>query len=410
MRILYLNTTYAGGGAEKVVRQIYQGMQQRGHEVYEIVCYNRRGNIDDPHVHVLYPNNLMKVFMRVQTYNRGNHNKTIPYAISYIRKFVKEHQIELIHLHNPHDNFLGIHDIAALTQLCPVVWTLHDLWALTGHCAFPYGCIEGWGRECTGCQHLELYPRLRKDRSKELWKEKKAAFTGKDFHFTVPSQWMKAQVEHSYLKGEFCQVIDNSIDVSLWKPLEKAEVRKKYDLDLAKYVLAFVAADLQVPQKGMKILVETLQKLEHKEKYVLLVAGKGSEKAEELFVGFAVKSFGYISDQRQMNEFLSMADLMVNPSVYETFGLVNIEAMASGTPVLAFDIGVMSEVVGEHGWCVPEVSADLLKNKIEEILDNKEELEYKTRLCHDYVEMKYDEKMMLDTFEHLYYKVVKGEV
>ena len=142
MRILYLNTTYAGGGAEKVVRQIYQGMQQRGHEVYEIVCYNRRGNIDDPHVHVLYPNNLMKVFMRVQTYNRGNHNKTIPYAISYIRKFVKEHQIELIHLHNPHDNFLGIHDIAALTQLCPVVWTLHDLWALTGHCAFPYGCID----------------------------------------------------------------------------------------------------------------------------------------------------------------------------------------------------------------------------------------------------------------------------
>ena len=89
MRILYLNTTYAGGGAEKVVRQIYQGMQQRGHEVYEIVCYNRRGNIDDPHVHVLYPNDLMKIFMRVQTYNRGNHNKTIPYAISYIRKFVK---------------------------------------------------------------------------------------------------------------------------------------------------------------------------------------------------------------------------------------------------------------------------------------------------------------------------------
>ena len=59
---------------------------------------------------------------------------------------------------------------------------------------------------------------------------------------------------------------------------------------------------------------------------------------------------------------------------------------------------------------MPEVSADLLKNKIEEILDNKEELEYKTKLCHDYVEMKYDEKMMLDTFEHLYYKVVKGEV
>ncbi len=174
MRILYLNTTYAGGGAEKVARQIYQGMQQRGHEVYEIVCYNRRGNIDDPHVHVLYPNDLMKIFMHVQTYNRGNHNKTIPYAISYIRKFVKEHQIELIHLHNPHDNFLGIHDIAALTQLCPVVWTLHDLWALTGHCAFPYGCVERWSRECAGCQHLELYPELR--RMKQGFVERKEGF------------------------------------------------------------------------------------------------------------------------------------------------------------------------------------------------------------------------------------------
>ncbi len=92
---------------------------------------------------------------------------------------------------------------------------------------------------------------------------------------------MKAQVgRHSYLKEESCQVIDNSIDVSLWKSLEKAEVRKKYDLDPTKYVLAFVAADLHVPQKGMKILVEALQKLEHKEKYVLLVAGEKDQKRQ----------------------------------------------------------------------------------------------------------------------------------
>ena len=141
MRILYLNTTYSGGGAERVTRQIYNGMKMRGHEVFEIVCYNRNDKTGDQDVHILYSGILGKVLLRLQTYNRGNHNRTIPYAIWYIQRFVKKNKIDIIHLNNPHDNFLGIRDIAKLRKLCPVVWTLHDLWALTGHCAFPYGCM-----------------------------------------------------------------------------------------------------------------------------------------------------------------------------------------------------------------------------------------------------------------------------
>ena len=72
MRILYLNTTYSGGGAEKVTRQIYDGMKKRGHDVYEIVCYNRRGTVEDEHVHVLYNGTVGKILMRLQTANRAN--------------------------------------------------------------------------------------------------------------------------------------------------------------------------------------------------------------------------------------------------------------------------------------------------------------------------------------------------
>ena len=100
---------------------------------------------------------------------------------------------------------------------------------------------------------------------------------------------------------------------------------------------------------------------------------------------------------------------MVNPSVYETFGLVNIEAMASGTPVLAFDIGVMSEVVGEHGWCVPEVSAQALAEKISEITDDRSMLQQKTDKCYAYIKGKYDEELMLDRFENLYRQVAKAK-
>ena len=106
MRILYLNTTYAGGGAERVTRQIYEGMQRRGHEVFEIVCYNRKGRILDDHIHVLYAGIAGKLLQRIQTRNRSNENLTIPYALHYILSFIKRNQIDIVHLDNPHDSFL----------------------------------------------------------------------------------------------------------------------------------------------------------------------------------------------------------------------------------------------------------------------------------------------------------------
>ena len=187
MRILYLNTTYSGGGAEKVTRQIYDGMKKRGHDVYEIVCYNRRGTVEDEHVHVLYNGTVGKILMRLQTANRANEDLTISYAINYIEQFVKKYKIDLIHLNNPHDSFLGIRDIGKLTEWCPVVWTLHDFWALTGHCAFPFGCDDRWKTGCTACEHLENYPRLRRDVCKKLFEYKQQYLCRKGIHFTVPS-------------------------------------------------------------------------------------------------------------------------------------------------------------------------------------------------------------------------------
>ena len=87
MRILYLNTTYAGGGAERVTRQIYEGMKKRGHEVWEIVCYNRKGEVEDQNIMVLYRTPLQKIWQRLLTHNRNNESMTIPYAVHKICRF-----------------------------------------------------------------------------------------------------------------------------------------------------------------------------------------------------------------------------------------------------------------------------------------------------------------------------------
>lgn len=405
MRILYLNTTYAGGGAEKVARQIYQGMKQRGHEVYEIVCYNRRGVIEDKNVHVLYPNNFGKVLQRLQTNNRSNCNLTIPYALWYICYFIKKHQIELVHLHNPHDSFLGIRDIQKIQECCPIVWTLHDFWALTGHCAVPYRCMEKWREGCSSCAYLDAYPRLRKDVSGELFQAKKAYFTGIGIQYTVPSLWMREKFSKSYLSKEACSVIFNSLNMKQWKAYEKEDLRKKYQIQTEKLLVAFVASDLNNPTKGMGILGKTLQNLD-KDKYFLLIAGTVSEKFQTYLQGFEYREFGYLSGQKKMNEFYALADVLVNPSLYETFGLVNIEAMASKTPVIAFAVGAISEVIGEEAaWCLNEMTPRALQIQIEEIERNREILHEKSKCCRSYVEQKYNEEQMLDQYEALYSKV-----
>ncbi len=405
MRILYLNTTYSGGGAERVARQIYDGMKVRGHEVYEIVCYNQRGEIADPHVQVLYSSVPGKILQRLQTRNRDNESLTIPYALRLIRRFIREKRIDVVHLHNPHDSFLGIRDISAIRELCPVVWTLHDFWALTGHCAFPFGCDGRWESGCRKCERLENYPRLRRDVCGDLYQQKEKALSGIGIQYVVPSEWMESQVRKSYLREESCQVICNSLDTQIWRSLDKGKLREKYGIRTDKLILAFVAADMKIPWKGMKLLASVLEKLDERN-YLLLVAGSCTEELKALTQRFELHDFGYIHDQEKMNEFYSLADLMVNPSAYETFGLVNIEAMACGTPVLAFDVCAMSEVIDESvGWCVPEVSAEALGGRIEYLECHREELLAKAAACHDYVKEKYDEQAMLDQYERLYEEI-----
>lgn len=402
MRILYLNTTYAGGGAERVTRQIYEGMKKRGHEVWEIVCYNRKGEVEDQNIMVLYRTPLQKIWQRLLTHNRNNESMTIPYAVHKICRFIKKYEIEIVHLNNPHDSFLGIKDIQTISQICPTVWTLHDLWALTGHCAFPVGCEERWKTGCKKCECLGNYPRLRRDVSADLYGKKKEYFTGNQIAFTVPSQWMRDQVKLSYLKDESCSVIVNSLDTAKWQLFHQETLRQKYGIATSKMVLAFVAADIRVPQKGMRLLGEVLSHL-NPEKYRLLIAGKCGEALENLTKAYETTYFGYISDQHKMNEFYALADVLVNPSTYETFGLVNIEAMASGTPVLAFDVCAMREIIGEDGgWCLAEKSAAAIEEKLKDLEVDRGELQRKAETCRQRVIELYDEEAMLDACEKLY--------
>lgn len=411
MNILYLNTTYQCGGAEKVASQLFRGMRGRGHTVYEIVCYDMKHCELPPGVQVLYPSLPMRIFNRLITGNHGNQSLHIGYSRRRILSFIKKHKIDLVHLHNAHGNFLGIQDIAEIAGACPVVWTLHDFWAMTGHCASPHGCSGLWKEGCNVCPRLDNYPNLRKDVSRQLWEAKKKAFRRHKIQFTVPSGWMYEQFEASHLKGLPCRRIYNSLDIHTWKPMDKQKVRMQYNLEEAENIIGFIAADPQKKLKGMDVLLEALSHIPDPEHYLLLVAGRENGLLKRLDGTFKVRRLGYLDSQKALNEFYAAADLLVNPSLYETFGLTNIEAMACQTPVAAFGACTMPEILGSScGWIAPEVSAKALADTIVRAFSGRDVLEEKGRAGRRRVEEVFSEEKMLDAFEELYRAVWKKEV
>lgn len=404
MNILYLNTTYQCGGAEKVTSQLFHGMKRRGHQVYQIVSYDTRNSTLPEGVHVLYASRLMRVFNRLITGNHGNRSLHIRYSRWYIKKFIRKHKIDVIHLNNPHDNFLGIDDIADLAEMRPMIWTLHDFWAMTGHCTYPHGCDDRWKNGCQTCSCLGNYPAIRKDVAHKLFEAKKNAFRNQNITFTVPSGWMLEQFNASHLKDQFCVCIYNSLDTKTWKPLDKKEVRAKYRLDSTKKVIGFIAADPEKKLKGMDYLLKALEDIPDPENYLLLIAGKESSVLARLCDrGFSVRHLGYLHSQKELNEFYAMADILVNSSVYETFGLTNIEAMACGTPVAAFPVCTMPEIIDDScGWIVSEISSEELSKGIRRAFLDIPALEEKGRKSRKRIKHLFSEEQMLDQFETLY--------
>lgn len=406
MNILYLNTTYQCGGAEKVTSQLFQGMRDRGHHTWQIVSYDTRNSILPEGVRVLYRSRMMRIFNRLITGNHGNKSIHIWYSRRYICSFIKKHHIDVIHLNNPHDNFLGIGDIADLAALCPVVWTLHDFWAMTGHCTYPYGCEDRWKEGCPSCARLENYPALRKDVAGRLFREKQRSFREQKITFTVPSEWMRQQFEQSHLRGLSCMRIYNGLDIKQWKPLDKEEVRKRYQIGFRGKILGFIASDPAKKLKGMEYLLEALRGIPDPEHYLLLIAGQESDALKTLDARFQIRHLGYLRSQKELNEFYAMLDLLVNPSVYETFGLTNIEAMACGTPVAAFPVCTMPELIDAScGWLAGETRAEALTEVIQTAFSDPSELERRSRACRTRVEKRFSEEEMLEKFEALYYKI-----
>lgn len=290
---------------------------------------------------------------------------------------IRAYDPDVIHLHNLHGHYLNYRVLFRYLAQAgkPVVWTLHDCWPMTGHCThfMAAGC-EQWKTGCRSCAQLGQYPRC--DTLGDVrgnYRRKKAAFTAvKALTLVTPSRWMADRAEESFLGKYPVRVIHNGIDLSVFRPLESG-FRQKHGLE-GKFILLGVAFDWGA-RKGLDVFCDLARRLDDSFRIVLV----GTNETIDRQLPENIISIHRTQDQRELAAIYTAADLFVNPTREEAFGLVNAEALACGTPVLTFRTGGSPEVIDET--CGAVVDCDDVAALEAEIRRIEKERPYPAAAC-----------------------------
>lgn len=306
-------------------------------------------------------------------------------------KWVMEYDPDVIHLHNIHGYYINVDVLFNYLKVCgkKVIWTLHDCWAFTGHCAyFDYVECDKWKTGCNHCEQKTEYPaRIGPDMSKQHYAIKKELFTGiKDMTLVTPSQWLADLVSESYMSEYDVKVIHNGIDTEVFKPT-KNNVHVKYNCVGKKIVLGVAA--VWDRRKGLDTFIELSKKLE--DSYQIVLVGLTKEQSEKLPSN--IIGVERTNSVKELAELYTAAHVFVNPTLEDNYPTTNIEAIACGTPVITYETGGSPESAEMYG-------VSIQKNNIQDLVKNIENRE-NFKLLNSDVDYKTTMKKYVELYEEI---------
>jgi len=281
-------------------------------------------------------------------------------------------EAEVLHLHIIHSGYLSLAALPWITRRKPTVWTLHDPWAMTGHCIYPMDCTR-WKTGCGSCPDLTSQFELARDRTRLLFRLKRRAYRKARFDVIVASTWMRDMVDASPLfEGVTTHLVPFGIDLDVFSPTAAARPRARFGIPEEALVICFRAIDNQV--KGLPYILHALDKLRSRQPvYLLTFNTKG------LLVQFADRfslvELGWVNDEELTRDAYLASDIFLMPSTAEAFGVMAIEAMACGRPVICFAGTSLPAVTfaPEVGIVVPMRDGDALANALQRLADSPRE-------------------------------------
>lgn len=293
-------------------------------------------------------------------------------ATKNLIKKIKEYDPDIIHLHNLHGYYINIELLFKFLKDFgkPVVWTLHDCWAFTGHCShFVAAKCYKWQTKCSNCHRKKTYPKsIFLNRADYNFEKKKELFCGvKNLTIITPSEWLANLVRQSFLKNCKVVVVNNGIDTTVFKQTE-GNFRKKYQLEDKKILLGVASAWGKM--KGLNDFIELSTKLDDSYKIVLV----GLKKEQLALIPQNILGITRTNNTKELAEIYTAADLFLNLTYQDTYPTVNLEAQACGTPVITYATGGSVESVTEEN-VIPCGNLDMLYQKIIEFTSSNQNVE-----------------------------------
>ena len=365
MNIIHINSCNFGSTGN-IALQIAAETRKKGHTVYT-ACPKSRDNKKKTVENQIFIGNRISrnIHLALAKITGLNGCFSIFSTLLFLRK-IKKLKIDLIHLHNLHNCYINIPLLFRFIKKnnLKTVWTLHDCWAFTGQCPhFTLIKCDKWKSKCDSCPQYKNYPSAYVDLTKLMYKKKKRWFTGvKDMTVVTPSQWLKDLVKKSFLKEYPVKVINNGIDLNVFKPTD-SDFRKKYKIDSSKKILLGVAFDWGI-RKGLDVFTELAKRLDS-DKYQIVLVGTDTQIDGKLPDN--IISVHRTQDQTELAEIYTASDLFVNPTREDNFPTVNMESLACGTPVITFNTGGSPEVIDEH--CGDVVQSNGIEELIHKIIN-----------------------------------------
>lgn len=287
-------------------------------------------------------------------------------ATKKLIKWIDKYNPDIIHLHNIHGYYINIEVLFTYLKDkdIPVVWTLHDCWPFTGHCAyFDFVGCNKWTDGCHNCPQKKEYPAsYLRDKSKFNYFKKKKLFSSLDkLTLLTPSSWLSECVKNSFLKKYPVKVFNNGVDTTFFKPTI-SDFKQKHGIN--DKIMLLGVASVWDRRKGLDDFVELSKKLDDKYKIVLV----GLNKEQMASVPQNIITIPRVLEAAEIAEIYSAADIYLNLSVEETMGLTTVESLACGTSVIVYDRTAVPEFVDNScGAIVKARDIDALVHQIETI-------------------------------------------
>jgi glycosyltransferase involved in cell wall biosynthesis len=415
LNALLLSIADGGGGAARAAYRLHQSLRKTDIDSHLLV----QSKVTDDPTAITLQNKIEKGLsslrpsinaIPLKLFTQAD-SKT--YSLQWLsdRVTTKVNQInpEVINLHWICDGFLSIETLPKFKR--PLVWTLHDMWPFTGGCHYSGDC-DRYTEHCGCCPQLGSSKAF--DLSAWVWHRKAKNFNSLNLTLVTPSQWLANCAQSSSLfRGRRIEVIPNGLDLQIYKPIDSRIARQILNLPQDKKLILFGAVRATSDRrKGFHFLQPALHQLSHitqRDNIQLVIVG-ASAPPQPLDLGFETHYLGTLTDDYSLALAYAAADVFVAPSVQDNLPNTVLEALACGTPCVAFDIGGMPDLIKHkhNGYLARPYEIEDFAQGINWVLDDRERWQKLSEASRAKAEQEFTLTLQASRYRDLFQEIVES--